>query len=60
MEVEGSLTGSERLGRPIVKGVDTWVEVVIRDEAYVGILERVVEIIIEGSTVVEEGGYPNY
>ena len=59
MEVGGTLTGSEILGRTPLKGVDTRVEVVIWGREYIGMLERVVEIGIEGSTVVEGGGYPN-
>ena len=38
--------------------MNTCVQVVIRGEAYVGILESVVEIKIYGSMFVEGGGYP--
>ena len=39
--------GSESLGRPALRGVETCIEVIISGGAYVGILERVVEIRIE-------------
>jgi hypothetical protein len=53
MEVGGTLTKSERFWRSKLRGVKTCVEVIIRGGAYGGMRERVVDIIIEGSTVLE-------
>lgn len=47
MEVWGTFTRSERLGKLTLKGVENYVEVIIRSEAYIAMLKGVVEIGIE-------------
>lgn len=59
IEVGGTLVGSEVLGRRTLRGVKTCIEVVMRGGTWVGMLGRVVEIVIEGSIVVEGRVYSN-
>ena len=59
MEEGSILIGSKILGRLTLKGVETCKQVIVRGRAHVGMLERVEEIGIESSKMVEGGGYPN-
>ena len=58
MEVGGKLRGSEWLGIPTLRGMESCVEVIMRGGTYIGMLGRVLEIGIERSMVVEGGVYP--